>query len=113
MASRLHWRGPEITAKAVAAAKVGIDQTTAACVEHAKTNHPWQNVTGLAEGSIRMEPAQVEGKRVVGRWGSWSVVYFIFLELGTSKMPPYPALRPAADTEYPNLAGRIKGAFGG
>lgn len=111
MASRLHWRGREIKARAVRAAKIGIDETMADCVEDAKTYHPWQNVTGLLEGSIQMRPAQEEGHRVVGRWGSFSVEYAIYQELGTIYMAPNPFLRPAADMWYPELADRIRDAF--
>lgn len=111
MASRLHWRGGEIKARAVAAAKLGIDQTTAAMVADAKSTHTFRNVTGVLEGSIRMEPASVQGRRIVGRFGSWNVIYAIFVELGTVKMAARPFLRPAFDREAPQLAGRIKAAF--
>lgn len=111
MASKLNWRGPEISAKLREAAKVAIDQTTAEAVEHAKSNHPWKNETGTLEGSLQMRPAVVEGETVRGKWGSFTVVYAIYQELGTSKMPARPYLRPAADATYGKLAGRIEAAM--
>jgi HK97 gp10 family phage protein len=111
MGSSLNWRGPEISAKVKAASKVGVDATTAACVTHAKSNHPWKNETGTLEGSLQMRPAEESGESVRGEWGSFDVLYAIFQELGTVHMAANPYLRPAADAEYPNLAGRIKAAM--
>lgn len=102
------WRGDEIQKKILDQAKQAIDQTTAAAVRYAKSNHPWKNVTSTLEGSIMMKPSVYRGGLLIGEWGSFDVRYAIFLELGTSKMPAYPYLRPAADAEYPNLAKRLQ-----
>lgn len=107
----ISWRGPELQARVEKAAKSGIDKVMSRCVNTAKQRHPWHNVTGTAEGSIRLEPAKSEAGRVVGRWGSFDVDYFIFLETGTSRMHARPSLRPAADAHYHELAGLIKAAF--
>lgn len=109
----LRWRGSEIAAKVEAASKLAIDQTTSDAVNHAKQNHPWKNVTGTLEGSLQMRQAEVDGMRVVGTWGSFTVQYAIFLELGTSRMPAYPYLRPAADATYHLLAARIRANLAG
>lgn len=105
---RLTWNGPRIVAAQIEKAKLAIDQTTAACVQHAKDHHPWRNRTGTLEGSLQMRPAERRGMRIVGQWGSFQVRYAIFLELGTSRMPAYPYLRPAADAEYPRLKLRLR-----
>jgi hypothetical protein len=108
----LDWRGGDVAQRVADAARKGVDETTAAAVIHAKQNHPWQNVTGTAEGSIQMRPAEAdEDGSIRGEWGSYGVDYFLHLELGTVNMPARPALRPAADAEYPNLAARIKAAL--
>jgi HK97 gp10 family phage protein len=109
----LRWRGPEVAARVTKAAIWGVDKTLADCVPYAKRNHPWKNVTGTAEGSIRVvQPATPEGLGVVvGRWGSVTVNYFIFLELGTSRMPARPILRPTADVMYPRLRAYIREAW--
>ena len=57
------------------------------------------------------EPARVFGERVLGRWGSFNVNYFIFLEIGARGRPGNFMLRRAADQEYPKLPERIKARF--
>lgn len=110
----LRWNGAEIEAKALAAAKRGVDATMGEAVREAKNRHPWRNRTGTLEGSVRIvQTAHADGLVVKGRWGSADVKYAIFLELGTSKMPAYPFLRPAADREYPHLRRRIAAAYAG
>ena len=95
--------------KLEAATKLAIDQTTAAAVIDAKNSHPFQNVTGVAEGSIQMRPALRDGDRISGQFGSWDTDYFLFLEIGTVNTGNgYPTLRPALDREAPNLAERIR-----
>lgn len=104
----LKWNGPLVAARVAEASKLAIDEITSLAVKHAKDNHPWQNRTGTLEGSLQMRPAEHEGLRVVGRWGSFTVEYAIFLEIGTVHMEAMPYLRPAADATYPLLAGRIR-----
>lgn len=112
MASRFQWRGREVAKQVREAAKRGIDETTSAAVNSAKQNHGWANVTGTAEGSIQMRPAQKVGRKVVGRWGSYSVDYFLALELGSGVRDGDRTLRRAADQEYPELARRIRENMG-
>lgn len=109
----LTWKGDELKRRITRAAKEGIDSTMALAVIHAKQHHPWVNRTGTLEGSINIyQHAQEKGEGTVsGLWGSADVMYAIFLELGTSRMSPFPYLRPAADAEYPKLAALIQRAF--
>ena len=108
----LKWRGKELKAKIRRAQIQGVNETMAACVVHAKQNHPWQNQTGILEGSIDIaEYAKPVAGGVRGTWGSLDVLYAIYQELGTRFMSANPFLRPAADFHYPSLAGRIERAM--
>lgn len=109
---RINWNGDEIGARMIRASKKGVDKTTAEAANHAKTHHPWVNRTGTAEGSIQSRPAiLIEGKLVRGEFGSYGVDYFLWLEIGTSKMPAMPCLRPALDVVGKRLAGNIREAW--
>jgi len=134
----LTWLGGAVSDKMRAAAKTGVNATMAACVVQAKSNHAWQNQTGILEGSIRItSTAREQGPTVVGQWGSADVKYALIHELGgvirpvrakalafrlpdgsfrmaqQVTIPPRPFLRPAADAIYPLLAGNIRKAFDG
>ncbi len=115
----VRWNARKIRKEMDNAVKLAIDQTTAACVMHAKVNHPWTNRTRNLEGSIQMRAAKGKGDMITGTWGSIGLAartensgYNWYLELGTQNMPAMPYLRPAAAAEYPNLPGRIKKARG-
>lgn len=56
-------------------------------------------LTGETQKSIRVE-ATVEGARVIAGSGDWDTAAR-WLEFGTSRQPPYPFLRPAADAVIP------------
>jgi hypothetical protein len=132
----LTWNGPALTAKMRDAQKTGVNATMAACTIQAKSNHTWQNQTGILEGSIKIaEFARDDGAGVVGSWGSTDVRSALIHELGgvivpvraqalkfklpdgsfrivkSVTIPARPYLRPAADAIYPKLAGNIKVAF--
>lgn len=132
----LKWYGKAVTEKMAAAQIEGVNKTMAACVVHAKSNHPWQNRTGLLEGAIDIAGyASPTSSGVKGTWGVRDSVQARILEEGGTivprqakalaipqsdgsvrfassvTIPPYPYLRPAADVEYPGLAERIRKAF--
>jgi hypothetical protein len=132
----LKWYGKALTAKMQAAQIEGVNRTMAACTVEAKTNHPWQNRTGLLEGAIDIASyAKSHGAGVKGTWGVRDMVQARILEEGgtikpkTKKalaipqadgsvrlassvtIPPHPYLRPAADKQYVQLGERIRKAF--
>ncbi|MEP9402039.1 hypothetical protein [Sphingomonas sp. VNH70] len=132
----IDWQGPAIGAKMQAAQIAGVNGTMARCVQHAKTNHDWENRTATLEGGIAIvDYAVVAGAGVRGTWGVQDVVYALIHELGgvikpvTAKalafgdgqggmvfvqsvtIPARPYLRPAADKLYPGLATRIRKAY--
>lgn len=105
--ARLNWRGDDVVKRTMAAARRAVDQTTADAVVDAKTSHPWRNRTGTLEGSIQLRPARAVGSTVTGLWGSFDVNYAKFLEAD----PDWEFLQPAANRQYPKLAGRIRQAL--
>jgi len=102
-----------VRAKVFRAAKRGVDVVTSRCVVAAATRPRVPYEFGVLQRSIRMTPAIQVGSVVVGAWGSFAVLYAIFLELGTVKMPGgYPFLFPSADEHYGELPGEIRKAMG-
>lgn len=124
----LRWRGDEVQRRVERATRLGIDETTSACVNRSKVLAPVKTAT--LQGSIQMRPAERDARGWVGRWGSFDVRYAIFVEIGTRPhridspvyMPgigwryiglhpgtrPQPYLRPSADAIYPTLPARIR-----
>ncbi|WP_339745567.1 hypothetical protein [uncultured Maricaulis sp.] len=132
----LEWFGEAVTATMRQAQIIGVNKTMAAATVRAKLNHDWQNQTGVLEGGIDItDYAQVEEGGVRGTWGVRDVVYARIHELGGTikpkngaaltipqadgsvrlvsqvTIPARPYLRPAADEEYPKLAGNIRKAY--
>ena len=98
---QLKWNGPAFKKKIVKATVKAINRTMADCVITFKGNHPgWNNVSGTAEGSVRITQfaEQRSKKEVYGQWGSVDVNYMTFLETNRGS-----ALRRTADSIYPKL----------
>ena len=105
----LKWNGEAIKKKTLDATCLAMDRVMAKCVREAKIMVPVQTAT--LQGSIRMEPTKLEGDDLVGKWGSYNVMYAVFVELGTINMDAQPYLRPPADKLYPSLPGEIRRAM--
>ena len=109
---KLTWNGKKVFGSMAEASIIGVNDTMAQAVNHAKRNHEWQNRTGTLEGSISIaEWAQRMGRGVRGLWGSKDVVYALIHELGGRNIKARPYLRPAADAQYPTLGANIKKAY--
>lgn len=107
---KLRWNGDAISrAFAEIAVPRAMDDTTAAAAIASKSSHPgWKNRTGVAEGSIRGDPARkVSSGRWLARFGSFDVAYFIWLEIGARGRAGDHTIRRGADKEFPKLAERI------
>ena len=101
----LTWRGEALKQKTELACKLGINTIMRDCVLSAKNHHPgWNNVTGTAEGSVRIQEAAHRVPRGIGgEWGSVNVDYVLKLELKHGHF-----LMNAATKNYPLLNKTIK-----
>ena len=124
----LIWKGDELKRKTLRATRIAIGATMAAAIIHARSNHgagahgAQRFVTRLGDlerGTKIVQAAKQEARTIRGRWGVVGVAQARRIELGFQgkdslgrvfNQPPYPYLRPAADFEYPKLAGRIRRA---
>lgn len=109
---KLTWHGDQIKKRIEEAQRLGIDETMLACQDPAMSRVRVK--TGNLRRSIPRghQPARREGGKWVGRWGSADVNYALWQEIKTfSQAGHRPYLRPAAEIEYPKLAGRIKRFF--
>ena len=125
----VNWKGGVVISKLQRAQITGVNTTMAAAVLHAKQNHGpgahgqgrFETQTASLERSVRIVEA---AKRIVGgakgTWGSTDTVYARRIELGFQGKDAkgrvvdaraFPFLIPAAQTEYPKLAGRIRVAL--
>jgi len=88
----------------------GGNDTLAESVIQAKGNHPgWENRTGAAEGSIAMRGMKAVGNgHYKGRFGSYGIAYFIWLEIGTQAHAADHTIRRAADKVFPSVWNAIR-----
>ena len=77
------WNAGKIQKEVEDRAIKAIDKKLSAVVIDAKKNHrEWQNVTGTAEGSVKVQEwARKRGNLIIGSWGSVGVDYVLGLEL--------------------------------
>ena len=130
MPLHLDWHGDEILKRLREATRDGIDETMGLCVNGSKERVPV--ITATYQGSIRFEPATIQGDRVRGQWGSFDVGYALKVETGRGPEGPTKiddrlqggrqrqrirtgqgkgVLRGQADAHYPDLPDRIRARF--
>lgn len=119
----LDWNGNTLVERVRAAAREAVDETVDAARDDAKETHTWQNDLRMrrlkkggkpvdthlerqikSEHADRAEPNPTAAFGYTRRRG----FYGLFHEEGTVHEHMYPALRPAADRQFPTLADRIK-----
>lgn len=126
--SRVNWKGDAVKRKAELASRLAIDATMSAAIILARSNHNagargsgrFESHSGDTERGIKIiRQAERTRKGVTGRWGA-QLAHARRLELGFQgkdklgrvvNARAYPFLRPAAQAEYPKLAGRVRTAF--
>lgn len=97
------WNGDKIVQKVKSAAAEAIDETTQAAADVAKESHWWSAETERLEEQTISERAIIKTFEVNGRFGTTERLGFYGLILERRSG----FLRPAADSEFPKLAGRI------
>lgn len=103
------WKGVDVVKAMSDDIQAAINDTTAAAAISAKKSHPtWRNRTGTAEASIQMRPAVKKRGSWTGLFGSFDVVYFIWLEIGTRFRAGDFTIRRAADAEFPRVSDRLR-----
>lgn len=102
------WESDKVIRRYTRAAVAAMDDTMAAAAIQAKRSHPsWRNRTGTAEGSIRADATQVKSDGIYGKFGSFAVRYFIWLEIGARGRAGDYTLRRAAGIEFPKFPARF------
>lgn len=87
--NKLNWRGNKVFEQLSKSSQEFLTEVAQEIVDDAKTNHEYQNVTGTNTASISWDPEK-NGVKIYTTSG-----YGGYLEIGTSKMQPYPAIIPA------------------
>lgn len=103
---KLEWKGDQVIKTMQRAELRAAAWVIAACVRHAKRNHPgWKNRSKRAQNSVKRQNLK-RGKDVLqSEWGS-KVWYVLFLELFHGSF-----LRNAADIYYPMLKVKTREYF--
>lgn len=109
MSYRTQFFIPQVRQRSRQAARKGINETMAIAVQIAAPLTPF--LWGFLRRSIRFEPARVVGDRIIGRWGSFDIVYALRMELHHRTKKGF--LKKAADKAYPTLTARIRRHYGG
>lgn len=107
----LKWYGAQVEARVMNAVRLSMDGVMADCVAGAKSQlYPGHGYkTGTLQGSIEMRPAKRQGlSGLLGVWGSFNVLYAIYVEVGTALTTGLNFLRGTADIIYPTLADRVR-----
>lgn len=115
--ARLDWHGDRLIARVRQAVEAAIDETVDAARDDATATHPWnvderfrrfrnikQPINPHLEAQIKSEHATPGAANPRGRFGYTRRrgFYGLFVEFR------FPTLRPAADRQFPTLAGRIR-----
>ena len=96
------WYGDAVADGMLEAAIAAVREVTHDAAEHARANHPWQNISGDLEDEIFAAEPIIESPNLVkANWGAPSPA--LYLELGTVHAKAFPFLRPAADATYGRL----------
>ncbi|MGK2898621.1 MAG: hypothetical protein ACSLE9_08020 [Burkholderiaceae bacterium] len=103
---KLNWAGKAYNAAARQAVLGAVYQTLSAAALEAQRRAP-RDTGFMAATTVVTRPPSIKGDGVSGEFGNETADYTLWNEIGTSRMPARPFIRPAADLEFPNLPARI------
>ena len=106
MSVKFTWRGELHKAAAAEAQRRGLTAAAADAVTVAQTVVPVD--TGNLKNSITFTPVKGGGKGYSTQFGSFTINYALWVEIGTRKMSAQPYIRPAADRIGPKLGDYIR-----
>lgn len=99
------WRGDAIMAEYLEAARLAVDETTAACVPLGRALVHVD--TGLLQSRIVSVPAEIAGDVVRGAFGVVDDPGYALAQEFLPEPQGRAFIRPAADQEFPKLGDRI------
>lgn len=120
---RFEWRGDELLAQIEEAARDAVNETVDAARDDARARHTWRSdprrrrlrrggplVNPDLEKQIVSEHAAAGEPNPSGSFGYTRKkgFYGVFHEEGTVREHDYPAIRPAADREFPTFVARLR-----
>lgn len=108
MPSRLIWFGGDILSRIDSAVENGMNATLIDAAGQAQQPGWTPRDTGALVDSITFEGAKKSGGGWIGSFGSYTINYAIYVEVGTWKMVGRFYLRRAADAVFPHLPARIR-----
>jgi len=110
----LKWYGVKVKNATIGATRKGMDYTMSKCVQTTKSNTPV--VTSTLQGSMQMRPTVKAGKGLLGRWGSFKVIYAAAVEGGSKPHIIRPknkkalfwagAMFPVKEVKHPGTKGK-------
>lgn len=121
--AHLDWQGDRLIERVHNAARESVDETVDATRDDAQETHTWRNdprrrrfskggplVDPHLETQIKSEHADPADLNPMGSVGFTREkgFYGLFHERGTTHEHEYPALRPAADRQFPTIVERLR-----
>ena len=110
-AVKLTWNGDQVQKQTLEAARKGLNATLADCVLQAQQSGyvPVAKVAGgTLRSSLRFEAAKSSGNTLMGSFGSYTINYALWQEIGTRFFAGKFYLRRSADIHFKQIPERIK-----
>lgn len=104
----VNWNGRAISGASREACRKGINATLADCVAQSQQTGYVPVDTGALKNSLRFQAAEGSGPTLTGSFGSYTVPYAIWMEIGTRFVTGKLYLRRSADLHFRELPDHIR-----